>query len=109
MSRPAAPPVLAAFLAVAASGAGAGEADRALRLRVGPSGYDHGASPLEDKVARRMRELDYKFRLICRGCLSAAAEADLLRLPDPNARLVPADEPASGALKAPTSAATAPP
>ena len=39
-----------------------------------------------------MRSMDHQFRLICRGCLSAAAEDALERLPDPNARQVPVDE-----------------
>ena len=102
--------LLAALVAVAARQARAEQIDRALRLRVNPSEYERGPASIEEKVARRMRELDYKFRLICRGCLSPAAEADLLRLPDPNARLVPAEEPpAPPDITAPTSAATAPP
>ena len=102
--------LLAALASAVAFGAArAEELDRVLRLRVTPSGYEQPPSSLDEKVARRMREMDYKFRLICRGCLSAAAEANLLRLPDPNARLVPVEEAPTPGIKAPTNAATAPP
>lgn len=62
-----------------------------LRIRVNPSGFEGAHETIDEKLARRTRELEFRFRLICRGCLNSAAEARLEHLPDPNARTVPVD------------------
>lgn len=57
---------VALLLAVAA--AAAEEAPAPLALTVNPSGFEPAPGSLEEKLARRLRESDYLFRSICRGC-----------------------------------------
>ena len=66
---------------------------RPLEIRVTPGGYDQSQTgstrrgeTLEEKVARRDREMSTQFRNICRGCLSPEAEASLESLRDPSPR-----------------------
>lgn len=67
--------LLAGSLLAGASEAAAEEAPAgALRLRVNPSGFERPRETLEEKVERRARESDYRFRWICRGCLPGETE-----------------------------------
>lgn len=68
----------AAVAAVSGARTMAGDAPRPLHLTVTPSGYtpDAPAETVDDMLARRMRQSDYLFRSICRGCVPREGDAD---------------------------------
>lgn len=70
---------LALAAALAATPVSAEERAEPLRIRVHPGGYE-GRETLEQKLARRFRESEFMFRSICRGCMKAAAEAEVFGL-----------------------------